>query len=164
MEKILIIYRASDFQSPCLLSSYSFWRALSRSAAWSDPAEQGFPASPRAAGIPRRRHRLLPLPAGTPPGRPPPAPTSGPAASAAASASASNSLPNVGSPLPPWPSSGHGDALLSHRSPPPSLDILPVTYDLRRRRKCDGAGSVGEGAGLAVRVCVCCHSVCVCLS
>lgn len=49
-EKILIIYMALGFRSPCLLSSCSFWRALSQSAAWSDPAELGFSASPTAAG------------------------------------------------------------------------------------------------------------------
>lgn len=49
-KKILIIYMALGFRSPCPLSSCSFWRALSQSAAWSDPAEPGFSASRTAAG------------------------------------------------------------------------------------------------------------------
>lgn len=34
---------ALGFQSPCLLSSCSSWRALNQSAAWSAPTELGFP-------------------------------------------------------------------------------------------------------------------------
>lgn len=57
---------ALGFQSPCLLSSCSFWRAPNQSAAWRDPAELGFPASQgavehyRSAGPDTRRFPTLP--------------------------------------------------------------------------------------------------------
>ena len=65
---------ALDFQSPCLLSSCSFWRALNQSAAWSSSA-----ACPRAAGhysaaAPRTPRSLSHATRPGPPRRPRPAP------------------------------------------------------------------------------------------
>lgn len=138
-EKILIIYRALGFQSPCLLSSCSFWRALNQSAAWRDPAELGFPASRRAAG-----HYRSPAP-DTP--RSPAHPTVTPRSR--------GSLGTHSRPCPICrrqrlqlapairlrqlspPSFCHGDAPhIKHRLRQ-AADILPLTSDLRRQRKWD---------------------------
>lgn len=126
---------AWGFQSPCLLSSCSFWRARDQSAAWSDPAALGFPAARGAAGHPRR-----PAPH---PGRSPSLSTVTPRRRGSRCSHARprsirgrrlKLAPRLGFPQPPSPRSCHGDAPLENSSQGPSA-ILPVTSDLRRQRK-----------------------------
>lgn len=119
---------ALGFQNPCLLSSCSFWRALDQSAAWSDPAALGHPASPGAAGHYRSPALTLPAPTVTARGRGLSAPTPG----CAGSAASYNSLLRFC-----YRGACHRDARLNNSSQLLVADILSVTSDRRRQRKCE---------------------------